>query len=1453
MSKWLSLSALCVCLILWSAAASGRVTIHKASVGTWRSSDVAVTGGFAGSDYFSYFFNPATPPGTPETATSTFTPAQSGLYDLTWYSYVRQDYSATAQLLVHFMPGGHFATVRRQRRINSLDLSQSTEGLIRFSLNLATDTMANACDGVYLGRFELQAGQNYPVQLTSDGMTDAGFIVSGQVTWTGPAASNADLLYEDQDAAISEEFWAWEGSPANYYWRGHPTAEKIERACKVFALPAADRATSGTGTYQLTLREVYGGSGSPADQPTDLPVTINFEPGSAYTAPPLAGAVTGVDTSRAAQGEIVVRVNTQSAATIPLGRYLFDATQHYAVTLRDYPVTTTTIGTNLFVRKQNLQLSGFIPMSNSSSLLLSTSNDRVELSNAKQQLVWMKGNAEKRAITGKLGQAALFRGNPADRLRIPSINGLNAASRTIEAWIKVMPSNRYQVILARGAKTSAGHWELYANPDTGYLATYIPSLTPSVVNTNFNLCDNQWHFVVLRLQPGKLNLAVDGSVLVDQTVTGTLPSTSDDLFVGALPASESPNDFPISGLVDNLRLSTIYRAGVTTPTAALSADANTIGLYSFNSVTGNTFSDSSTANNAAQINANVFNLTVNVRRNGAWVPMFDAEQPIAQGSLFNLLPTDYEIVTDDTQEKSVRFTGTHHAFSFPWQLEATADAVHPWFKFQLKAQLPSSLSVGSIQPDMGFWTSTTNGPTINVDQGPLSIYRNIGVPFPIGFPAAYLWQGGKEALIYFNATPMTWMTNNGIARFRDTRVQTMERNGQLGLGLHAFQRTGNTIAAGNMVSEFYLAAADCPTQPTQFDGLERLVETFAPLFPADAPLPATLVAPYQSTWEVYTQQAIANLMLPTNCAEIAANWSDTPLTLVPSVATMVIHPTGPVADASTAGWDNSSVNNHLSPWILYSRLSSDSAARNMGIKKKDALPLFYEPNSKMIRWGTRVPYHIGALEMTWQNQFYYTEMARVVETLAPEDYNPAILGRFLMGTTGLITYAHNVDYLFSQFFDPYLKVAVTQNDVPSLGKVREPWFAGAYANNMLTAYDATYDPKYMDEARTSIRTLLDTMQYTMVNTAYPTPVTYNNAQEFPITELFGNAYGLIGAYRLYEKTSDRRYVDDSRKFLNSLLRLILWFDDESDAYSRDMNTVGLFLPHGGAYHSTPWESIEAHLSLAWLLKHDRTLPTRELLLKMLNVQRKNSFYYFATTFSPQLVARDPSVRNSDGLYFPIEPLYNGAEANGGSTGGKAGYMASVALWNHWMFDAVATTNDPSIMALNVDVMENFQESITCSERNLMLYNPTDELRSFLLQSKALAAGNYHLVIETQDGSAATTDYTSAQLISGVSLSLEGGKYVRVHLLNQNATTMNNTIRLARRAERRLAYAYQLMQEKATSSGTSDKLLALKVMFNQGMQAHQNADYAQALAKAEEIIKQMGGFIAQADHAWHSYQ
>jgi hypothetical protein len=834
-----------------------------------------------------------------------------------------------------------------------------------------------------------------------------------------------------------------------------------------------------------------------------------------------------------------------------------------------------------------------------------------------------------------------------------------------------------------------------------------------------------------------------------------------------------------------------------------------------------------------------YTLAVDVQRDGKWVPLFDAARPLAEGTAFGLQATAAAVARNDAAGKALVLRGRQVAQQYDWTLLIELNTTSPLAQFTLTCDFPREIKLAGHEPSIAFWMRQSTA-TLTLDQGPDNIYA--GLPdFPpraIGFPAAYLWDSGREAAFFFDFSPATWVRPDGIARLYNLRAQTVNDAGQTGLGLHFYHASGANMPAGRAVFHYYLYAGARARRPSKLEALGAMLETFAPLMPATSEFPAQTTDGSPVTWANFCARAVRDLMVPGHTFSIQDyTWKDLPLALVPNYPRLISHPGGVTDDpnAVKALGDFSLVNNHLTPWTLYSRLHpEDKQAAEFAAIKRNSLPRFYDARSRTIRYGFNQPMNVGDVDMSWQNFFFHVETIRAAEAAAPGDFNPAVLGRFLMATRGLIEYAHHVDYNFPQWFDPYRKVPANQADVPKLKVAHEPWQGGSYAYLMMRAYEFTGERQYLDEARVCIETLLTRMRYRVDNDVRHHAL--DDPAEFPITEIFGHAYGLIGAHKVQQATGDARFAGYSRDFMNTMLRLCTWFEDAADAPSRELRNEGLFYPHGGGFVQCPWETVEANLGLAWVVAAQQKNPLRELALKICNLNRVNGFYFHPAAFGPAVRALDPKRRTDYGQYFPIEPFYSSIEGCGGHIGPSAAYMAGLTMWNSWLYDALAEADNRELMVLNLDAMENFEPAMSSAQRRFVVFNPTEKQLQTRVRSHHLADGDYRVTIAS-GGTTTTlaTKHSAADLRAGLPLTLRPHEACTLTLRHARADEMLQQIARVRQAQHRICHAYQLLQDGAMDGQSFALTPAATQRFHTAMEHYQRGDYQQATSAAAAII------------------
>jgi hypothetical protein len=836
-----------------------------------------------------------------------------------------------------------------------------------------------------------------------------------------------------------------------------------------------------------------------------------------------------------------------------------------------------------------------------------------------------------------------------------------------------------------------------------------------------------------------------------------------------------------------------------------------------------------------------FHLTTLVWDGSTWRYLFDGQHPLIEGAAFNLEPTSYLVLTNSAARKSVKFQGSRAFPTYAFDITVDMDSSSDLAKFSIVSHLTSGLTLGGQQPTIGLWMNRASAQYV-MHQGPPSATRGAFPPDSnCGFPAAYLWDQQQEAAIFFDLTPSTWMAANGVDRFLDVQARSWGNGSQTALGLYRNHVTGNSVPAGDMSVVFYLYSGWRPQGLNKLsDMLDKMLEAFQPLHPWTSVFPTNTLDGGDVSWSAFSQRTLTDLMVQNVTYGDRTNepYLDSPLPLVSLPTEMIVHPSFATTNPSEAlnAWNFATINNPLLPAVLWTRLHNSPQIKNFVNLKKDALPRFYNSNSRIIASGTQQPPFVFGLELSWQTLVYYQELFSLLDALAKEDFNPAIGGRLLMGLEGLIQYAQQVGYLFSVYYDPFSKQPVVFQENPGLGAIREPWSVGSYSYILLRAYELTGESKYLTEAQTAMNTLMTTMSYTESNSYYT--ATYSDPMQMPVMELMGNAYGAVAAAKLSRLTNESKYLTYQRDFLNVLLRMTTWFEDQVDVRSRDVRSLGLFYPFVAAPTPTAWETAEANLCLAWLLKNDRTNSRAPLLARLSNFNRINSFYFYPATFTPNIRSINPSLRTDVGQYFPTENMYTleFPSGSGGSPSQTAIYMTGLGAWNNWLYEALAAATNRSILVLNLASLEDYEQTLRSAAREFLVCNPTDGTVITAITNQALEVGTYQVTVTDPSGAIlSATHQTQAQLLTGFPITLNSQQVVYVKIENTNSAAILADIESYRTAGRELSHAYQLLQVEARDRGIGTNVVQLQALFGSAYQAYQSSNYALAYAQADQIV------------------
>jgi hypothetical protein len=177
-------------------------------------------------------------------------------------------------------------------------------------------------------------------------------------------------------------------------------------------------------------------------------------------------------------------------------------------------------------------------------------------------------------------------------------------------------------------------------------------------------------------------------------------------------------------------------------------------------------------------------------------------------------------------------------------------------------------------------------------------------------------------------------------------------------------------------------------------------------------------------------------------------------------------------------------------------------------------------------------------------------------------------------------------------------------------------------------------------------------------------------------------------------------------------------------------------------------------------------------------------------------------------------------------------MAGLALWNQWLYEALAEATDREVMVLNLDAMEDYEAALSGVERHFLVYNNTTSNRTCRILFKHLPATEYLVIVNTRQKS-----HTAAELRRGFPLALRAGEHVRITLRHPDYAAQHRNLQQQHDAQNMLIRCYQLLQETAEKAGTSPLSHHAKQAFTEALNLCRKGRYPEALDAARLLFRQ----------------
>ena len=831
-------------------------------------------------------------------------------------------------------------------------------------------------------------------------------------------------------------------------------------------------------------------------------------------------------------------------------------------------------------------------------------------------------------------------------------------------------------------------------------------------------------------------------------------------------------------------------------------------------------------------------LTTYVIKGGKWVAFFDGVEALIQGDKFDGHPTGYTVVADTANYKAVKLTGKQSGVGCDFDILVEVFDGNPLVHFTVTNHLTNTITLAEDEPRFMLWRKGIDNGRVSIHQE-VPTYQDASAIGWSAFPASYLYTDGMASAVYFDMAPMTWYSDAGIQRFRDSKVRTVAENGKTGVGLDIIGSSqGKRIAKGDMVVSFYLYAEGDVSKPTKLQALDAEVEAFAYCLDNDTEEHVNYLDDTVS-YEFYAKKIIQG-MLAENVSFRWENksWNDGEL-FPENTVSRIVQRSGYVKNTNVSGNNDGTLsgdwncnNNTLIPWALIERLHPNAAQNAMIVEQADGLMAYFDEIACLYRSFPGAYFGQG-LEFTFQNYFMNHDALWVSDFLPTDVFNPALGGKFLQAADTMIQLAHNVGYVMPQLIDVAKLGVANSIDEKHLGGVREVWSGGFYAYNMMLAYRVSGNVKYLNEAKTMLTKLFDGSISFYVN--IKKEKLYTDPYEFPVNEVSSAPWGIAAAQWIYRLTGDKTYLTYSDNLRNVTLRMMKWYESCLNNVPMDQSLGGIafFSAFATVDTTCPWETIQSYLPMLMELKNTDAAPS-QVMLKAFNLFRINSFGLSGASWDPAVITSAKHYQNSVTAYYMPEDYYSFEQQTKPGQNGANNYMSNALLYAYLMYEAYATADNGDMMVVNTDICDDGMEMADGVRRNFTVFNPTYKAASFKIKFKDLKSDkNYTLTLRDSAGKKTTKTLTGKSLMAGYAVTLGAMDYLQLTVELADKVALTN-FENAKAARYDLMEAYYNLQNDYYASGSVSKALSdKKAVYSAALELFENGKYTDCSKKLKD--------------------
>ncbi|MBQ8683584.1 MAG: hypothetical protein IJ518_03590 [Clostridia bacterium] len=835
-------------------------------------------------------------------------------------------------------------------------------------------------------------------------------------------------------------------------------------------------------------------------------------------------------------------------------------------------------------------------------------------------------------------------------------------------------------------------------------------------------------------------------------------------------------------------------------------------------------------------------MTTYIKKGGEWTPFYNSGEALIQGTAFGAHPTKAEVVEDTAAYKAVKLSGTHPSAkvkNYTFDILVEAYEGNPLIHFVITNHLKSKLTLTTGEPRIMLWRNSAATDLVYTNQE-VPTYQTVDDTsrWCSGFPASYTYTDGMASAFYLDVTNMTWFSNSGLRRFADAQVRTTQENGRVGTGMDLRNDSkGDTIAAGDMIVEFYLYGEEVTETPTKQEGLNTAVEVFANCLSSTAVSPKNYLD-CQVDYGYYMDKIVEGLMAENVSYQWQdlpdGVWSDGPL-FTDYTINKIVQRQGYVPgsdwrktnNATTFFGDWNCNNNTILPLVLYNRLNEDEKVDSYLDAAKPGLLTYFDRMASMFRSFTGQSG--SGLEFTFQNYLMQQGTLWASQFTPVEEFDPAYGGKFIQAAYGMQTLAQNVNYKQPQLIDVGRMGAASSIDETHLGVTWEVWSGGFYAYNMMLAYDVTGNEMYLNEAKKQLETLFGGLEY-YANSLKQKLL--NNTYEYAINEVSSAPWGIAAAQWIYRVTGEEKYLQYSEDIRNITLRMMTWYESAVADDPKDQAIKGqsFFSAFSNTWTTCPWESIQTYLPMVMELKNT-DVQASQVLLKAFNLFRINCFSFSGASWDPSVIDSADVYQSMVTAYFMPEDYYCLETPTMPGNNGANNYMTNTLMYAWMMYEAYAEADSADIMVINVDVCDEALEMAEGVKRHFVVFNPLATTEKTKVQFKDLDKdAKYTLTILDEQGNQLSKEtLTGKSLMNGYSVELDSMTYVHAVVEADEATM--KTFTAAKEAQHKLMQAYAALQTAGEYADVST-LSQQKTKFLEAKALYQKGDYAACIAAVD---------------------